>query len=89
MKAIDLHTHSIYSDGSLTVEELVDLAIEKNALLMFYGHAQSSYIGYFTEENVRSLLMYIKEKLANYECTIKTPFEAVKDFYSVRADDVM
>ena len=29
MKAIDLHTHSIYSDGSLTVEELVDLAIEK------------------------------------------------------------
>ena len=29
MRAIDLHTHSIYSDGSLTVEELIDLAIEK------------------------------------------------------------
>lgn len=30
MRAIDLHTHSIYSDGSLTVEELIDLALEKN-----------------------------------------------------------
>ena len=29
MKTCDLHTHSIYSDGTLTPEELINLAVEE------------------------------------------------------------
>lgn len=30
MRAIDLHTHTLYSDGSMTPKELIDYAISKN-----------------------------------------------------------
>ena len=28
MKTCDLHTHSVYSDGTLTPKEIIDLAIQ-------------------------------------------------------------
>ena len=55
MRAIDLHTHSIYSDGSLTVEELIDLAIEK-------GLSHIALTDHDTVDGVRRAMDYAADK---------------------------
>lgn len=81
-----------YSMQTSTLEQqkaAVDDCIANNRLLMFYGHAQSKNNDNFTAENLDLLLTYIDEKTATYDCVVKTPYEAIKDFYSIRYDDVI
>lgn len=63
----------------------VDRAMETGGLLLFMGHAQSTDIDYLTDENVEALLTYIEQVGA----TVKTPYEAIKDYYSIRYDDIV
>lgn len=67
--------------------EAVDAAIENNALLLFYGHAQST-TDYFSDENLESLLSYIDTKKVDFLCQVKTPFDAITDFFSMRKEDL-
>ena len=80
--------HSIwrYSMEVSTIDEMklsVDRAIESNGLLIFYGHAKSTNNNNFTTENLNKLLQYIASK----KCNVLSPFEAIRDFYSLRYDD--
>ena len=63
----------------------VDRAMETGGLLLFMGHANSSDIAYLTDENVEALLTYIEQVGA----TVKTPYEAIKDYYSIRYEDII
>jgi hypothetical protein len=79
-----------YSMQAATLEEqkaAVDRAISQNALLMFYGHAESLNIGNFTTANLDSLLTYIEGKAD--EITIKTPSDSIDEYFSVRYDDIV
>ena len=63
----------------------VDRVVETGGLLLFMGHANSADIDYLTDENVEALLTYIDQA----GVTVKTPYEAIKDYYAVRYDDLM
>ena len=63
----------------------VDKAIETNALLIFYGHATTLKDNNFTVDNLNALCDYIIEK--NVE--VLTPYNAIKEYYSLRYDDIM
>lgn len=77
-----------YSMEVSTLEQMknaVDQTIENNGLLVFYGHAASEREGNLTTENVSNLLTYIKETGTE----IMTPYNAIKDYYSIRYEDVI
>lgn len=61
----------------------VDHAISTGGLLLFYGHAESTNNDNFTVENLEILLSHIEE----VEAIVKTPYEAIKDFFSIRYED--
>ena len=42
---------------------------------------------HFTNSNFNALLSYIDSKVANGDCEVKTPFNAVNDFYKLRKTD--
>lgn len=77
-----------YSIQSSTLEQMksaVDKAIETNGLLMFYGHAQSTNNDNFTTANLTDLCDYILSK----KCKVLTPYEAIKEYYSIRYEDLL
>ncbi len=55
MKAVDLHVHSIHSDGTNTTQELVDLACEKNLSAI-------ALTDHDTTEGIAEILSYAKDK---------------------------
>ena len=65
--------------------EAVDRVMETGGLLLLMGHADSKDIDQLTDENVESLLTYIEEVGA----TVKTPYEAIKDYYAIRYEDII
>ncbi|MGG7189469.1 BppU family phage baseplate upper protein [Clostridium paraputrificum] len=77
-----------YSIQSSTLEQMksaVDKAIETNGLLIFYGHAQSTSNDNFTTANLTALCDYILSK----KCKVLTPYEAIKEYYSIRYEDLL
>ena len=63
----------------------VDRVLETSGLLLLMGHADSRDIDQLTDENVEALLTYIEQVGA----TVKTPYEAIKDYYSIRYEDIV
>lgn len=77
-----------YSIQGSTLEQMksaVDKSIETNGLLIFYGHAQSTNNDNFTTTNLTALCDYILSK----KCKVLTPYEAIKEYYSVRWEDIV
>ena len=66
------------------MKDAVDRCLSENALLLFYGHAQSTNDDYFTAENLDALLTYIE----SVGVQIVKPSEAIKNFFTVRYDDI-
>lgn len=81
-----------YSMQMSTMEQqkaAIDDCIANNRLLMFYGHAQSQNNDYFNAQNFDELLTYIDGKVATHDVAVKTNFDAIRDFYTIRYDDVI
>ena len=77
-----------YSIQGSTLEQMksaVDKSIETNGLLIFYGHAQSTNNDNFTTTNLTALCDYILSK----KCKVLTPYEAIKEYYSIRYEDLL
>lgn len=77
-----------YGMQDATLEQLkaaVDRAISECGLLLFYDHASTTYWDDTGFAKVSDLIAYIKEK----NVTIKTPYEAIKDYYSIRYEDIV
>ena len=77
-----------YSMQASTLEQMeaaVDECYDSYGLVIFYGHANSSQLNNMTLENIGELLTYIKSK----GVPIVTPYEAIKDYYTVRAQDII
>ena len=77
-----------YSIQGSTLEQMksaVDKSIETNGLLIFYGHAQSTNNDNFTTANLTDLCDYILSK----KCKVLTPYEAIKEYYSIRYEDLL
>lgn len=81
----NLWRYSIQRSTLDQAKAAVDRALETGGLVLFMGHAQSSDIDQLTDENVEALLSYIEE----VGVTVKTPYEAVKDYYSIRYEDIV
>ena len=71
------------------MQNAVDRAIAETGLLLFYGHAQSTNDDYFTAENLETLLTYIDGKVSALDVTVQTPYDAIRNFYSIRYDDAI
>ena len=63
----------------------VDYATSTGGLLLFYGHARSTNNDNFTVENLETILSHIEEVGA----IVKTPYEAISNFFSIRYDDII
>lgn len=77
-----------YSMQLSTLQEMknaVDRCISEKGLLIFYGHANSTNVDNFTAENLDALLTYIE----SVNGTIKTPYDAITDYYSLRYSDII
>lgn len=75
-----------YSMQASTLDQMksaVDECYDTYGLVIFYGHANSSQLNNMTLENIDALLTYIEAK----GIQIMTPYEAIKDFYTVRSQD--
>ena len=70
------------------MKQAVDDVIASGGLLLFYTHANSQTIGYSTAENITSLIYYIDTKVANGDVQVKTPIECIRDFYTIRYEDL-
>ena len=74
--------------GLQGLKERVDLAIQQNQLLVFYGHAipsttlKPSGEPYMTEQDLRDFLDYVKLKVDNGDCDVMSTDEAVECTYS-------
>lgn len=67
----------------------VDECIANYGCLTFYGHAASlDTTDYLTTENLTELLTYINQKITSGECICDTPSNCIRDYFSVRNDDV-
>lgn len=67
-------------------KDAVDRALANNGLLLFYGHARvpADPDTNFTTENLDALLTYIE----SVGGVVKTPSEAVMDYFALRYDDI-
>lgn len=77
-----------YGMQGSTLEQMkaaVDRAVSECGLLMFLGHAKSENNDNLTIANIAELIAYIQSK----KVTVKTPYEAVKDYYAIRYDDII
>ena len=74
------------SDATLEqLKEAVDRAISQCGLLLFYDHASTTYWDEAGIAKLGDLIAYIKEK----NVSVKTPYEAIKDYYSIRYEDII
>ena len=75
---IDLHMHSLYSDGTSTTNELVKMAMEKNMKLI-------SLTGHDTIDGLSEMKKLCDEN--NIKCIEKDfyhfPFENIKDWNEI------
>ena len=77
-----------YSMQASTLDQMkaaVDECYNTNGLVLFYGHANASALNNMTIENIDALLTYIEGK----DIPILTPYEAIRDFYTVRPQDIV
>ncbi|WP_034446760.1 PHP domain-containing protein [Butyrivibrio sp. AE2032] len=72
MRAIDLHTHSNCSDGTLTVKELMDLAHAKNL-------AAIALTDHDTVDGLDEAISYTKEKYPDMELVPGIEFSTVEE----------
>lgn len=80
---------SLQSSTLANAKDAVDKCIADRGCLTFYGHAVAlDTTDYLTTENLEELLDYINAKISAGLCEIKTPSEAIMDYYTVRNDDV-
>lgn len=69
------------------VKQRIDSAIEKNELLVFYGHKlPSTYLNqdgtpYMTENDLRELLTYLKSLSDKGQCLVLSCDEAIDSYY--------
>ena len=63
----------------------VDHATNTGGLLLFYAHARSTDNNNLTIENLETLLSHIEQVGG----IVKTPYEAIKDFFSIRYEDII
>ena len=81
-----------YSMQTATLDQqksAVEACIANKGLLMFYGHARTGdELLNFTPENFDALLTYIDGYTETYDVSVKTTYEAVKDFYGIRYEDI-
>lgn len=81
-----------WSIESHTLEEtkaMIDKCIADGGYMCFYAHSYPSTetSKYLTEENLRAIIKYLKEKQGDGECEIKTPSEAIKYYYTPRVNE--
>ena len=81
----NLYRYSVQRTPLEQCKAAVDRALETGGLVLFMGHANSADIDYLTDENVEALLTYIEQAGA----TVKTPYEAIRDYYSIRYEDII
>jgi hypothetical protein len=85
-----LWRYSMETSTLAQMKQAVDDCITNKALLLFYGHARGTGqgdAGNFTNANYDELLDYIKVKTDALDVVVKTPWNAIKDFYSLRYED--
>lgn len=78
-----------YSMTNITLDQMkaaVNRAIAENGLLLFYDHAQSEY---WNADSISNRLAPLIEYVKSTGVTVKTPYEAIKDYYSIRYDDIV
>ena len=89
IKLQNLHTHTLYCDGTLTLEEMVQAAIRKGcASLGFSGHSYASFdYGYcMTEENTLRYMEELKQLKDKYSDEIELFLGIEQEYY---ADNVV
>ena len=74
---------SLASSTPAQCMDAVDHAMNTGGLLLFYAHARSTDNNHLTLENLETLLTHIEAVGA----IVKTPYEAIKDFFSIRYED--
>ena len=84
-KPYELWRYNMQSSTLDQMKQAVDDTISTNSVLVFFGHAKSNESNYLTVENMEALLSYIEEK----EISIVRPSEAIKDFFSVRYEELI
>lgn len=82
-----LWRYSLEGSTLVQAKAAVDRAISLNTSCIFYGHAtQAAYeAGNFTPSNLTTLIEYIQ----SLGCEIKRPYDAVRDMFAVRYDDLV
>ena len=86
----DPYVLSRYSMQLSTVAQqkaAIDSAIANNGLLLFYGHAES-VSDYFNNESLEEVLTYLDTKVADHQCQVLLPSDAVSDYFSLRYQDL-
>lgn len=85
-----LWRYSMETSTLAQMKDAVDDAITNGSLVMFYGHARAEAdAGNFTNDNFDELLTYIDSKTEALDIAVKTPWNAIRDFYSFRYDDIV
>lgn len=67
----------------------IDEAIAHNAYMVFYGHSYPSTTNNMTEENMATILTYLKTKSDNGEIMVGTPNETINNYYAFRHSDLL
>lgn len=68
---------------------MIDTTIANNGYLIFYGHSYPATDNYMTEENMNTILTYLKTKYDNGEIVVGTPRETINYYYSFRHSDLL
>jgi hypothetical protein len=79
----NLWRYSMQNSTLQQMKDAVDSCYNTNGLILFYGHANASALSNMTLENIDALLTYIESKAI----PIVTPYEAIKDYYTIRPQD--